>query len=214
MATRIRLQRHGRKSHPFFHIVVADARAKRDGRLIEKLGTYNPNTDPATIEINFDSAVEWVMKGAQPSDTARAILKYKGVMMKKHLLEGARKGAFSEEEAEKKFEAWLTEKTQKIQGKKDSLTKAQEEAKAKALEAEAEANKARAAARAEAEAPAEEATEEVAEGEEAPAAETAEETTAEAPVEETKAEATPEETKAEATEEAPAEEASEEEKKD
>ncbi len=203
MATRIRLQRHGRKSKPFFHIVVADARAKRDGRLIEKLGTYNPNTNPATIEINFDSAVDWVMKGAQPSDTARAILKYKGVMMKKHLLEGARKGAFSEEEAEKKFEAWLTDKTQKILGKKENLTKAQEEAKAKALEAEAEANKARAAARAEAEAPA---AEEVAEGEEAPAEEAA--------VEETKAETPAEEPKAKATEETPAKEASEEEKKD
>ncbi len=207
MATRIRLQRHGRKSQPFFHIVVADARSKRDGRLIEKLGTYNPNTNPATIEINFDSAVDWVMKGAQPSDTARAILKYKGVMMKKHLLEGARKGAFSEEEAEKKFEAWLTDKTQKILGKKENLTKAQEEAKAKALEAEAEANKARAAARAEAEAPA---VEEVAEGEEAPA----EEAAAEAPAEETKAETPAEEPKAEATEETPAKEASEEEKKD
>ena len=116
MATRIRLQRHGRKGQPFFHIVVADARAKRDGRLIEKLGTYNPNTNPATIEINFDSAVDWVMKGAQPSDTARAILKYKGVMMKKHLLEGVKKGAHSEEEVEKKFESWLMDKTQKIQG--------------------------------------------------------------------------------------------------
>ena len=188
MATRIRLQRHGRKGQPFFHIVVADARAKRDGRLIEKLGTYNPNTNPATIEINFDSAVDWVMKGAQPSDTARAILKYKGVMMKKHLLEGVKKGAHSEEEVEKKFESWLMDKTQKIQGKKDSLSKAKEDAKAKALEAETEVNKARAAARVEAEAPA---AEEVAEGEEAPAAE---------------------ETKAEATEEAPAEEASEEKK--
>ncbi len=202
MATRIRLQRHGRKGHAFFHIVVADARAKRDGRLIEKLGTYNPNTNPATIEINFDSAVNWVMNGAQPSDTARAILKYKGVMMKKHLLEGVRKGAHSEEEAEKKFEAWLTDKTQKIQGKKESLSKAEEEARAKALEAEAEVNKTRAAARVEAEAPAEE---EVAEGEEAPAAEATEEAAAEAPAEETKAEA---------TDEAPAEEASEEEKKD
>ncbi|HAD98426.1 MAG TPA: 30S ribosomal protein S16 [Cryomorphaceae bacterium] len=200
MATRIRLQRHGRKGQPFFHIVVADARAKRDGRLIEKLGTYNPNTNPATIEINFDSAVDWVMKGAQPSDTARAILKYKGVMMKKHLLEGVKKGAHSEEEVEKKFESWLMDKTQKIQGKKDSLSKAKEDAKAKALEAETEVNKARAAARVEAEAPA---AEEVAEGEEAPAAEAAEEATAEAPAEETKAEA---------TEEAPAEEASEEKK--
>lgn len=158
MATRIRLQRHGRKSRPIFHIVVADSRAKRDGRYIERLGQYNPNTDPATIDINFDSAVDWVMKGAQPSDTARAILSYKGVLMKKHLLEGVRKGAFDEAEAEKRFEAWLEEKTGKIEGKKEKLTKAQEEARAKAMEAEAEKNKARAAELAAANAPAEEET--------------------------------------------------------
>ena len=103
MATRIRLQRFGRKSRPIFHIVVADSRSKRDGRKIEKLGVYNPNTNPATIDLNFDSALTWVMKGAQPSDTARAILSYKGVMMKKHLMTGVAKGAFSEEEAENRF---------------------------------------------------------------------------------------------------------------
>ncbi len=154
MATRIRLQRHGRKSRPIFHIVVADSRAKRDGRYIERLGLYNPNTNPATIDINFDSALDWVMKGAEPSDTARAILKYKGIMMKKHLLDGVKKGAFDEAEAEKRFDTWMEEKASKIEGKKEGLTKAQAEAKAKALEAEAEVAKARAAALAEAEAPA------------------------------------------------------------
>ena len=114
MSTRIRLQRHGKKGKPFYHIVVADQRSKRDGRLIEKLGTYNPNTNPATIEINFDSAVNWMLKGAQPSDTARAILSYKGVMMKKHLLVGVAKGAFDEAEAEKRFESWMGGKEKKI----------------------------------------------------------------------------------------------------
>ena len=168
MATRIRLQRHGRKGRPIFHIVVADSRARRDGRYIERLGQYDPNTNPATIDINFDSAVDWVMKGAQPSDTARAILKYKGVMMKKHLLDGVRKGAFDEAEAEKRFESWLTDKTQKIQGKKETLSKEAEEARTKALEAEAEKNKAREEARTAAAAPVAEAS-----AEEAPAEESA-----------------------------------------
>lgn len=177
MATRIRLQRHGRKGHPIFQIVVADSRVKRDGKIIDALGQYNPNTNPATIDLNFDRALDWVMKGAQPSDTARAILKYKGVMMKKHLLEGAKKGAFSEEEAEKRFDKWMEEKIQKIEGKKEGLTKAQEEARNAALEAERKKNEERAAAIAEAnkpeepEAPAEEETE--AKAEEAPAEENA-----------------------------------------
>lgn len=177
MATRIRLQRHGRKGHPIFQIVVADSRVKRDGKIIDALGQYNPNTNPATIDLNFDRALDWVMKGAQPSDTARAILKYKGVMMKKHLLEGAKKGAFSEEEAEKRFDKWMEEKIQKIEGKKEGLTKAQEEARNAALEAERKKNEERAAAIAEAnkpeepEAPAEEETETKAE--EAPAEENA-----------------------------------------
>ncbi len=158
MATRIRLQRHGRKGHPIFHIVVADSRAKRDGRYIERLGIYNPNTNPATIDINFDKAVDWAMKGAQPSDTARAILGYKGVLMKKHLLEGVKKGAFDDAEAEKRFDAWMESKAQKIEGKKENLTKKQQEARAKALEAEAAANKAREEALAAANAPAPEET--------------------------------------------------------
>lgn len=178
MATKIRLQRHGRKGRPIFHIVVADSRAKRDGKYIERLGQYNPNTNPATIDINFDSALSWVMKGAQPTDTANALLKYKGVMMKKHLLEGVKKGAFDEAEAEKRFDAWMEQKLGKIEGKKEGLSKSQADAKAKALEAEAEVNKARAAAIAEANAPA---------VEEAPAEEASEEVTAEA-AEETPAE--------------------------
>ena len=101
MATKIRLQRHGKKGQPFYHIVVADSRFKRDGRLIEKLGTYNPNKKPAEININFDRAVYWAMEGAEMSDTARAILSYKGVLLKKHLAVGVRKGALTEEEAER-----------------------------------------------------------------------------------------------------------------
>jgi small subunit ribosomal protein S16 len=114
MATRIRLARHGRKKQAFYHIIVADTRSPRDGRFIEKLGIYNPNANPAIIEINFDRAVTWLLKGAQPSDTARAILSYKGIMMKKHLLAGVAKGAFNNEEAEKRFTAWIENKEEKV----------------------------------------------------------------------------------------------------
>ena len=207
MATKIRLQRHGRKARPIFKIVVADERAKRDGKFIEKLGVYNPNTNPATIDLNFDSAVEWMMKGAQPTNTARAILSYKGVMMKKHLLGGVAKGAFSEEEAEKRFEAWLADKEGKIQAKRDGLSKAAQDKAAAQLAAEKEANEKRAQELAAAnselaeEVATEEATEETVEAEaseEAPVEATTEEAVA--------AEAAPAETevpKAEATEEAP-----------
>jgi small subunit ribosomal protein S16 len=218
MATKIRLQRGGRKARPIYSIVVADARAKRDGRFIEKLGTYNPNTNPATIDLNFDSALSWVMKGAQPTDTARAILSYRGVMMKKHLLEGVRKGALTEEQAEAKFEAWTNEKESKIQNKVESLASADAKAKSDRLAAESEANKARAAAIAAANAPVEEApaeeveaTEETAEAEEATEEAPAEEVVAEAegaPAEEATEEAPAEEVVAEA-EEAPAEESAE-----
>lgn len=146
MPTRIRLQRHGKKGKPFFHVVVADSRAKRDGRFIEKLGIYNPNTNPATIEINFDRTLEWVQKGAQPSDTARAILSYKGVLHKEHLLRGVAKGALTEAQAEAKFEKWLEEKSTKIDNKKSGLTKAQEAERKARLAAEKEKNDARAAA--------------------------------------------------------------------
>ena len=126
MPVRIRLQRHGKKGKPFYWIVAADSRSKRDGKFLEKLGTYNPNTNPATINLDVDDSVQWLHNGAQPTDTARAILSYKGVLMKKHLLDGVKKGAFDEAEAEKRFTAWLEEKEGKIQAKKDGLSKAAE----------------------------------------------------------------------------------------
>lgn len=175
MPVKIRLQRHGKKGKPFYWIVAADARANRDGRFLEKLGVYNPNTNPATIEINLDHSVQWLENGAQPTETARRILSYKGVLMKHHLMGGVRKGALTEEQAEKKFQAWMDEKQQRISSKEQGLEKAKSEAKAKALEAEKEVNEKRKAAALEAEAPAEveAAVEEapVAEAE-APAAET------------------------------------------
>ncbi|MCU0360379.1 MAG: 30S ribosomal protein S16 [Bacteroidia bacterium] len=121
MAVKIRLQRFGKKDSAFFHMVVADGRAPRDGKFIEKLGIYNPNTNPATIDINFDSTISWLMKGAQPTDTCRAILSYRGVMLKKHLLEGVKKGALTEAQAEQKFSKWQDEKSGKILGKHDRL---------------------------------------------------------------------------------------------
>jgi len=114
MPVKIRLQRRGRKKSPFYHIVVADARAPRDGRFIEKLGTYNPMTKPATIELNRESAYEWLMKGAQPTDTARAILRFKGVMYRKHLERGVAKGALTQEQAMEKYQAWIDVKEEKI----------------------------------------------------------------------------------------------------
>lgn len=146
MPVKIRLQRHGKKGKPFYWIVAADSRAKRDGKYLEKLGTYNPNVNPAQIDIDVDGAVNWLDNGAQPTDTARAILSYKGVMLKKHLLGGVKKGALTEEQAQAKFEAWIAEKEGAVQGKKDGLVKAEQEAKAKALEAEKAINEARIAA--------------------------------------------------------------------
>ncbi|MEL0644043.1 MULTISPECIES: 30S ribosomal protein S16 [unclassified Olleya] len=148
MPVKIRLQRHGKKGKPYYWIVAADARAKRDGKYLEKLGAYNPNTNPATIEINVDGAVQWLQNGAQPTDTAKAILSYKGVMLKNHLAGGVRKGALTEEQAEAKFTAWLDEKASKVEAKKDGLSKAQADAKTKAFEAEKAANEARIAANA------------------------------------------------------------------
>jgi small subunit ribosomal protein S16 len=121
MATKIRLQRHGRKKRAFFHIVVADSRAPRDGRYIERLGTYNPITNPATINLDLDSSVNWLMKGAEPSDTARAILSYKGALYKQHLQVGVVKGSITQEDADAKFATWMTEKENKVQGKRDKL---------------------------------------------------------------------------------------------
>ena len=146
MATKIRLQRHGKKGKPFYYIVVADARAPRDGRFIERLGSYNPNTNPATIEINFEKTLDWVNDGAQPTDTCRAILSYKGVLYKKHLQGGLKKGALTEEQVETKFQEWLDHKDGKITGKKTGLVSAKEEARKAALAAEAKKKEAKAAA--------------------------------------------------------------------
>ncbi len=143
MATKIRLARKGRKKKVIYHVVVADSRAPRDGRYIEKIGVYNPLTNPATIDLNFDKALDWLMKGAQPTDTCRAILSYKGVMMKKHLLDGVKKGAFNEEEAEKRFNDWMKEKENKIESKKSGLEKESEDDKKKRIEAEKSINEKR-----------------------------------------------------------------------
>jgi small subunit ribosomal protein S16 len=140
MPVKIRLQRHGKKGKPYFWIVAADARSKRDGKYLEKLGAYNPNTNPATIELDVDGTVKWLQNGAQPTDTARAILSYKGALMKNHLAGGVRKGALTEEQADEKFNAWMEEKTGLVDTKKDTLAKAQADAKAKALDAEKEVN--------------------------------------------------------------------------
>ncbi|GAB5563713.1 MAG: 30S ribosomal protein S16 [Winogradskyella sp.] len=148
MPVKIRLQRHGKKGKPYYWIVAADSRAKRDGKYLEKLGAYNPNTNPATIDLDVDGAVKWLNNGAQPTDTARAILSYKGALLKKHLAGGVKKGALTEEQAEAKFNAWLEEKAAKVQAKADGLTKADADAKAKALEAEKAVNEARIAANA------------------------------------------------------------------
>lgn len=166
MPVKIRLQRHGKKGKPFYWIVAADSRSKRDGRFLEKLGTYNPNSNPAQIDLDVDGAVKWLQNGAQPTDTAKAILSYRGALLKNHLLGGVKKGALTEEQAEEKFQAWLSEKENAVNAKKDALTKAKDAEKAKALEAEKEANAKREAEakaaqeEAAAEASAEEATEE------------------------------------------------------
>lgn len=204
MPVKIRLQRHGKKGKPFYWIVAADARSKRDGRYLEKLGTYNPNTNPATVEVKLDNAVNWLEKGAQPTDTARTLLSYRGVMLKHHLNGGIRKGALSQEEADKKFAVWLEEKEAKIQSKKDGLSQSESELKAKRLADEKAVSDKRLAdaAALEAEAAAEEAAADSTEAEEA----TTE--AAEAPAEEatTEKEAVVEEVEQEAKETGAAEE--------
>jgi len=216
MPVRIRLQRHGKKGKPFYWVVAADSRSKRDGRYLEKIGTYNPTTNPATIDINTDSAVQWLQNGAQPTDTAKNILAYKGVLLKNHLLNGVKKGALTQEEADAKFEAWVVEKEAKVEAKISTLDKQADAAKKKALAAEKEVSDKR-KADAEAalleetaaeEASAEEVVAEEASAEEAPAEEVVAE---EAPAEEAPAEEVVAE-EAAATEEAPAEEAAKEEK--
>ncbi len=146
MPVKIRLQRHGKKGKPYYWIVAADSRSKRDGRYLEKLGAYNPNTNPATVELDVDGAVKWLQNGAQPTDTAKNLLSYKGALLKNHLVGGVRKGALTEEQAEAKFTAWLEEKEAKIQAKADGLSEAEAKAKADALAAEKAVNEARIAA--------------------------------------------------------------------
>ena len=228
MPAKIRLQRQGRKFQAIYSIVVADSRAPRDGKFIESLGQYNPNSNPATIVLDFNKALEWLQKGAQPTDTCRAILSYKGVLYKKHLLDGVKKGAFDEAEAEKRFQAWMTEKEQKIQAKKDQIKSTKASIDKSRLEEESKIKEARAAeiakkrseliaAEEAAKAPAEEVSEESAEQVEAaaeagaPAEEVKEEPKAEVAEEAAPAEEVKEEPKAEVVEEAaPAEEAKEE----
>ena len=185
MPVKIRLQRHGKKGKPFYWVVAADARAKRDGRYLEKLGTYNPNTNPATVDINVDNAVKWLENGAQPTDTARTLLSYRGVLLKHHLNGGVKKGALTQEDADKKFDAWLEEKAAKIQAKVDGLSKEEADARAAALAAEKAVNEKRLAdAKAlEEEAAAEAAAEAVAEADAEAAAEDAAEADAEAAAE-------------------------------
>lgn len=221
MAVKIRLARRGRKKRAMYDVVIADARAPRDGRFIEKIGTYNPNTDPASINIDDSKAFDWVMKGAQPTDTVRAMLSYRGVMFRKHLQVGVDKGAISQEEADKKLAAWVEAKESKISGKTDQLAKSKADARTARLEAEAKVSAARAEAIAAknvvVEEVVEEAVEETVEAEapaveEAPVAEAPVVEEAPAPVEEVVAEAAPEvvETPAEEAAEAPAAEVVEE----
>ncbi|MFY0625321.1 MAG: 30S ribosomal protein S16 [Reichenbachiella sp.] len=228
MAVKIRLARRGRKKRAIYDVVVADARAPRDGRFIEKLGSFNPNIDPVTVNIDVDKAFDWVMKGALPTETARKLLSDKGVMLKKHLQIGVNKGAITQEAADKKYEAWLSEKEGTIQKSADDVQKAKDADKKARLEAEAKVNAARTEAiaakkvvaeEAEAAANAEEASEEATE--ETPAAEATEAPVEEAPAKEespaepaaeVKEEAPAAEPVAEAKEEAPAEEKADEEK--
>lgn len=183
MATKIRLQRQGKKGKPFYYIVVADSRSPRDGKFIERLGSYNPNTNPATIVLNFDSAVKWVSTGATPTDTTKTILSNEGVLYRNHLNGGITKGALTQEQADAKFAAWLDSKTSKTQAKKDGLTSSKEAAKKAALEAETKKKEATAAAiAAKNTPPAEEVAEEEVTAEAAPAEDVA---TEEAPAEET-----------------------------
>jgi len=189
MPVKIRLQRHGKKGKPFYWVVAADSRSKRDGKFLEKLGTYNPNTNPATIDLNLDSAVQWLHNGAQPTDTARAILSYKGALLKHHLDGGVKKGALTQEQADEKLSTWLDEKAGKVDAKKEGLTKEQADAKAKAFAAEQKVNEERIAAAKQADADATQA--EAPEEAEAPAAEGEEvaetETSSEENTEETQA---------------------------
>ena len=143
MAVKIRLQRHGKKGNPIYWIVIADEKSKRDGKYIEKLGTYDPNTNPASIELDFDSSVKWLEKGAQPTNTAKAILSYEGVLLRKHLNLGVQKGAFTEEEAKKRFDEWKKGKGAKIEKKIEDLESTLESNKKEARKREEEYSKKR-----------------------------------------------------------------------
>lgn len=177
MATKIRLQRFGHKDYAFYQIVIADSRAPRDGKFIERIGSYNPNTNPATVDLNFDRALYWLQVGAQPTDTARNILSREGVCLKKHLLEGVKKGAFDEAKAEEKFQAWKQSKQASFEAIKNKDAEAAKAAKAARLEAEKEVNKVKAEALAQKKA--EKAAAEAAKQAEAAAETTAEEAPAE-----------------------------------
>ncbi len=144
MAVKIRLSRHGKKNYAFYHIVVADSRAPRDGRFIEQIGSYNPNTNPASIVLDGQKALDWLNKGAQPTDTCRRILSYEGVLLMKHLQGGVKKGAFTEEVAEQKWNAWKAEKNSQINAKKVEISKKKSETKKSMLELEAKVNQERA----------------------------------------------------------------------
>jgi small subunit ribosomal protein S16 len=146
MPVKIRLARHGRKRRPYYYIIVADSRSPRDGRFIERLGSYNPNSDPATIILDFEKALDWVIKGAQPTDTVRSILSREGVMLKKHLLEGVKKGAFDEAEAERRFENWKKDKEQRLVAAIEKLKRESETERNKRIEAETKVKETRAEA--------------------------------------------------------------------
>ena len=152
MPVKIRLQRHGKKGKPFYWVVAADSRSKRDGKYLDKIGTYNPNTNPATIDLDLDRAVQWLHNGAQPTDTARAILSYKGALLKHHLDGGVAKGALTQEQADVKLTAWMDEKAGKVDSKKEGLSKVKVDAKAAAFKAEQKVNEGRIAAAKQAEA--------------------------------------------------------------
>jgi small subunit ribosomal protein S16 len=190
MAVRIRLARKGRKRKAYYHIVVADSRSPRDGRYIEMIGMYNPITNPATIELNFDKALGWLQNGAIPTETCRAILSYKGVLIKKHLLEGVKKGAFDDAEATKRFETWMKQNEEKIEAKKSGLEKTQDDEVGKRLTQEKKINEARAARLAKRQVELAAKAEAEANPKPAPAEPTPAENTAEAPVTETPAEET------------------------
>lgn len=144
MSVKIRLSRHGKKKYAYYHIVVADSRAPRDGRFIERIGSYDPNANPAMVNLDFDKALAWLLKGAQPTDTTRSILSREGVMMKKHLIEGVNKGAFDMETAEKRFEAWKAEKILQIENRRQEMAEARENEVKKRLSSERKANEAKA----------------------------------------------------------------------